>query len=210
MKFTYVWLTYFCLIVITAAEKDGDDICTRCPSSISSISYEQNSQIWTTCCNEKIANGSCCVDDVGNIYGIDLSNCGLRDEDFDVIYEAENLTEKWETLCGLDISGNVLSRSKLESIPKIFPNLRLFISDQYDILSLDSCEAYNTSCPENSHIVSQNGSCNCVCNNNFYGYRCMKSGTFPAWLFFITTSVVTGALSFGLWYTHRRNVIVIV
>lgn len=65
----------------------------------------------------------------------------------------------------------------------------------------DMCVQTNSYCAVNgpNHFL-------CLCKDGFYGYKCLRLGTFPAAKFFSIAIVITVVLS-GFFYTiHRRNI----
>jgi hypothetical protein len=69
------------------------------------------------------------------------------------------------------------------------------------INSTDMCVQSNSYCVLNgpNHFL-------CLCKNDYYGYKCLRSGRFPAAKFFGLTVVITVGLSVFLYLTHRRHV----
>ncbi|NXI75736.1 ARAID factor, partial [Rhipidura dahli] len=61
-------------------------------------------------------------------------------------------------------------------------------------------------CPENSVCVPDGPSLvQCLCDNPFHGYKCLREGTFPMLLFGGILGTATVSLSLLLWGTQRRK-----
>ncbi|NWU43978.1 ARAID factor, partial [Hylia prasina] len=61
-------------------------------------------------------------------------------------------------------------------------------------------------CPENSVCVPDGpGLVQCLCDDPFHGYKCLREGTFPMLLFGGILGTATVSLSLLLWGTQRRK-----
>uniref|UniRef100_A0A8C0VR77 EGF-like domain-containing protein n=1 Tax=Cyanistes caeruleus TaxID=156563 RepID=A0A8C0VR77_CYACU len=61
-------------------------------------------------------------------------------------------------------------------------------------------------CPENSVCAPDGpGFSQCLCDNPFHGYKCLREGTFPMLLFGGILGTATVSLSLLLWGTQRRK-----
>ncbi|KFO53825.1 All-trans retinoic acid-induced differentiation factor, partial [Corvus brachyrhynchos] len=61
-------------------------------------------------------------------------------------------------------------------------------------------------CPENSVCAPDGpGLVQCLCDNPFHGYKCLREGTFPMLLFSGILGTATVSLSLLLWGTQRRK-----
>ncbi|XP_048371957.1 all-trans retinoic acid-induced differentiation factor [Sphaerodactylus townsendi] len=62
-------------------------------------------------------------------------------------------------------------------------------------------------CPEDSLCAPDGpGLHQCLCVGQFHGYKCLRQGTFPYPLFYVTLGAVTTGLSILLWVTQRSKV----
>ncbi|KAH9504197.1 hypothetical protein Btru_065275 [Bulinus truncatus] len=69
------------------------------------------------------------------------------------------------------------------------------------------CVAENLTCPLNSHCVHSGiDLTECLCDEDYHGYKCMNKGKFPTVPFAIGISASTVVASFFLWFTQRRYV----
>ncbi|NWR79680.1 ARAID factor, partial [Centropus unirufus] len=61
-------------------------------------------------------------------------------------------------------------------------------------------------CPENSACVPDGpGAVRCLCRSPFHGYKCLREGAFPTFLFCGILGTVTLCLALLLWGTQRRK-----
>ncbi|XP_034755945.1 all-trans retinoic acid-induced differentiation factor [Etheostoma cragini] len=64
----------------------------------------------------------------------------------------------------------------------------------------------SVNCPENSLCAPYGpGFSECSCTDNFYGYKCLREGEFPALQVFGPLGASTVVISFLLWVTQRRK-----
>jgi len=72
----------------------------------------------------------------------------------------------------------------------------------------DICVNSTHLCIEESSLCTTNGPNHflCLCKQDYYGYKCLRNGTFPTAIFFGSTVGITIFSSIFLYWTQRRHV----
>ncbi|RUS75229.1 hypothetical protein EGW08_017019 [Elysia chlorotica] len=169
--------------------------------------------------------GRCCLNDtdLGTlVLGVDLQKCGLSEGQFSAAIS------NMSNLMYISLEGNNMKRlqnfdfhqnTNIEylSLP---PNLSCpggngtWLMESSDANSTicqfeqNACDVHNVSCPSNSHCVHSGvDMVECLCNDGYYGYKCLEQGVFPITPFLIGITVPTVVLCIFLYVTQRRHVI---
>lgn len=169
----------------------------------------------------------CCLGGNGTIIGLDLSNCNLTT--LEVLQQ--NLVSdsgSWDKsqLAVLSLEGNAVNDSDTEyftgmnelnylSLPADCKcpggpaAWNLTISDEHRTIcenQVDICELQDVQCPNNSHCVMNSPGIDwCICNETYYGYKCMQQGSFPVIPVSVGLSVGTVVIAALGHLTLRRN-----
>jgi hypothetical protein len=74
---------------------------------------------------------------------------------------------------------------------------------------IDICSNSMNLCVEDETVCSGNGPNHflCLCKSDYHGYKCLRYGAFPTWIFLGSTIGITFLLSIFLYWTQRRHVI---
>jgi hypothetical protein len=72
----------------------------------------------------------------------------------------------------------------------------------------DFCTNSPDTCPQSNSYCNTNGPNHllCLCKSGYYGYKCLRYGTFPTGTVFGTSTVVTVIGSVFFYWTQRRHV----
>nr|XP_019825059.1 PREDICTED: all-trans retinoic acid-induced differentiation factor [Bos indicus] len=151
---------------------------------------------------------------------LDLQNCSLKDP-------GPNFPQA-HTAIIIDLQANPLQGDLVNTFHG-FTQLQTLILPQdvncpgginaWDTITFyinnQSCEGQRNICntTEDPEICPENGSCvpdgpgllQCVCADGFHGYRCMRQGSFPLFMFFGILGSTTLSISILLWGTQRRK-----
>eukprot|EP00112_Aurelia_sp_Birch-Aquarium-sp1_P025315 Seg836.6 transcript_id=Seg836.6/GoldUCD/mRNA.D3Y31 product="All-trans retinoic acid-induced differentiation factor" protein_id=Seg836.6/GoldUCD/D3Y31 len=65
----------------------------------------------------------------------------------------------------------------------------------------------NVTCPDNSHCVAVNGTAECLCNEGWHGYKCLRYGKFPAVKWLVSIGAGTFGLIVILWSFQKYSAI---
>ncbi|XP_059151592.1 all-trans retinoic acid-induced differentiation factor-like [Physella acuta] len=157
-----------------------------------------------------------------DVVGIDLRECSITQEMI-----ASGLKDI-HTLQYISLEGNnisALANTDFQNNPSIlylslpsilecpggkvaWESVNLTDKGRLCLTELNPCQYENVSCPVNSHCEHYGIDLfECLCDEGYYGYKCMNQGTFPAVPFAIGLSVSTFVLCIFLWVTQRRYVI---
>ncbi|XP_075451337.1 all-trans retinoic acid-induced differentiation factor isoform X2 [Ascaphus truei] len=210
------------LLSLSAQAQQQEQVCTSCPGG-----PRNSSEVSRLCLSRAGAQlrGRCCVSgEEGSeaILGLDLWRCSLTRMD-----PAIHLTG---AVVVIDVSQNPLQFLP----PELFRGLTglQYIAipptlscpgdiNSWGIVETNSsvrvCRQQRSACngtgalamlcPENAVCAADGpGYTQCVCAPGFYGYKCLREGTFPMWMFFGILGSVTVTLSVLLWCTQRRKV----
>lgn len=216
-----VLLLTVAVIVIVLPVHFTTNICSRCPkpseaSFVVKYCTENNS---TGTLNQ---NASCCIntsaaDTDSSLVGVDLSNCGLtsimnlinsnelkvlmlegneklqiRLTDFRGLTALEYLSLPSQEQCpGGNWSWNVIE----------YTNRSVICHGEINLCKNASCANNNSEC-----VLVGPGDMECHCLPGYYGYKCLRQGTFPAVNYSVILSVCTVVISVFLWCTQRRRV----
>ncbi|KAB0357803.1 hypothetical protein FD754_001959 [Muntiacus muntjak] len=151
---------------------------------------------------------------------LDLQNCSLKDA-------GPNFPQA-HTAIIIDLQANPLQGDLVNTF-RGFTQLQTLILPQdvncpgginaWDTVTFyvnnQSCEGQRNICnsTEDPEICPENGSCvpdgpgllQCVCADGFHGYKCMRQGSFPLFMFFGILGSTTLSISILLWGTQRRK-----
>ncbi|XP_030054432.1 all-trans retinoic acid-induced differentiation factor [Microcaecilia unicolor] len=197
-------------------------VCSRCPGDL-----RNGSEVASWCHSnlELEIKGRCCLrrqGDSEDIVGLDLWNCSLT--------HLDNELQNARTAVILDLSENPLQNVsdsffqgfiflQYLALPLTldcpggnasWKNISVDTSERICSRQKDSCN--NTAqltllCPENSLCAPDGpGMSQCLCADGFHGYKCVREGSFPTFMFFGILGFVTAACSLLLWCTQRRKV----
>jgi len=206
-----------CLLTVIAAQNQptGISACSSCKGSINGTT------IWSICENDPQlqVKDRCCINGT-NVIGIDLHNCNLSETE--VVSAIKNLTN----LEYLSLEENPINHITVEdlkdkvylnylSLPAHVPcpggshlwqNITQLSNETVCADLINPCNSF--SCPDNSHCVQFTlNSTQCLCDDGFHGYKCMKEGHFPVGAFIPGLAVPTVLLSVFLYFTQRRYVV---
>ena len=72
----------------------------------------------------------------------------------------------------------------------------------------DVCSNRTDICPGSNSLCMPNGPTHvlCLCRSGYYGYKCLRDGTFPSAIFVASTLVITLAGILFFYWTQRRHV----
>ena len=72
----------------------------------------------------------------------------------------------------------------------------------------DACSNRTSICPTSNSFCTPNGPTHflCLCRTRYYGYKCLRYGTFPSAIFFPSTLLLTLAFTLFVYWTQRRHV----
>ncbi|CAL1532723.1 unnamed protein product [Lymnaea stagnalis] len=169
----------------------------------------------------------CCIDStedfsVVDVIGIDLQECNMTQEIFSTGIIGIN-TLQYISLEGNDLSS--LNKTDFHrntgilylSLPKnlqCFGNQSAWGKVVYDNPTAticynesNPCQTENVTCPDNSHCVHAGiDLIECLCDEDYHGYKCMNKGKFPVTPFAIGLSISTVFVCIFFWFTQRRYV----
>ncbi|XP_069707160.1 all-trans retinoic acid-induced differentiation factor [Phaenicophaeus curvirostris] len=196
-------------------------VCGRCPGP------PQNSSIVAQFCTSRgdtESEGRCCRERGArseHILGLDLSNCSLRTLPPELDEAAAAIV--------LDLTENPLTALPDGSFRGFTHLQHLAVPLDLDcpggssawekVTILESsrlCQGQQNPCngsrelawpcPENSACVPDGpGMVQCLCQSPFHGYKCLREGVFPTFLFCGILGAVTLCLVLLLWGTQRRK-----
>lgn len=178
---------------------------------------------------------NCCLNSSGNsVIGLDLRGCDISNIGESFFKSDVNLTQSLSSLKWIDLSNNSVTQNEtdleafrgmtsLEVVFLItsFPNCIgtnkawNIAKEEDEALNCTGMKSYcnvleqseNFTCPSNSHCSNDGpGLIACECDDGYFGYKCLKSGTFPYALFYSILTVCTVVLSAFFWWTQRRHV----
>ncbi|XP_024147371.1 all-trans retinoic acid-induced differentiation factor [Oryzias melastigma] len=231
MNAPYSWIEIVALVLIfnvcfsTSYQRTETQpqVCELCSGSVRNNSTVDRFCSWSA----GRIQGRCCLrnnsmGDPERIIGLDLSNCSLT--------HVENL-QGASTVVMIDFSLNPIVNIS-DTVFQGFGDLNFMILPPHVV-----CPGGNTSwekvelkegnrlcegqknmcnqtgqpsvyCPENS-LCAPNGPSfyECGCAEDFYGYKCLRQGDFPALVVFGPLAASTVVISFLLWLTQRRKAI---
>ncbi|XP_008335578.1 all-trans retinoic acid-induced differentiation factor [Cynoglossus semilaevis] len=197
-------------------------VCKLCSGSVLNetavghFCFVSNGRLEGRCClkNDSNSNGT------ERIIGLDLSNCSLKQ--VDDLHEAA-------TAYMIDLSLNPLVNLS-DSVFEGFSDLNYMIlpidifcpggNQSWSKVELREgsrlCEDPKNMCNQTGQLVidcPENSLCTpygpgffeCNCADNYYGYKCLREGEFPALQVFGPLGASTVVLSFLLWVTQRRK-----
>ncbi|KAK0045496.1 all-trans retinoic acid-induced differentiation factor-like isoform X1 [Biomphalaria pfeifferi] len=169
--------------------------------------------------------GRCCVNttspDQFDIIGIDLQQCGMTQKKFSQGIDGIN-TLQFIYLQGNDI--DALNNTDFHrntgilnlSIPvnlscpggiKSWESIETETSETTCVGEKNPCISEKLACPPHSHCVHSGiDMSECLCDEDYHGYKCMNKGKFPTVPFAIGITASTVALCIFLWCTQRRYV----
>ncbi|XP_013874936.1 all-trans retinoic acid-induced differentiation factor [Austrofundulus limnaeus] len=228
MKAVCSWKEHVAFILMfiigcnTSNSLTGQQVCSLCGGSVLN-----RTAVGQFCSGfAGLIDGRCCLknDSSGDherIIGLDLSNCSLT--------HVENLQEASEVIM-IDLSLNPIVNISADVFRGFFYLNYIFLPEdvvcpggntswqkvevkqgnrlcegQKDICNQTGHLSLN--CPENSLCAPDGpGFYECSCAENYYGYKCLREGEFPALQVFGPLAASTVVMSLLLWATQRRKV----
>ncbi|XP_069881332.1 all-trans retinoic acid-induced differentiation factor isoform X1 [Dipodomys merriami] len=211
------WVTALLLALGVERALALPEICTQCPGSVQNFS-----QVAVYCkqTSELMLHARCCLNQKGAILGLDLQNCSLKNP-------GPNFPQA-RTAVIIDLQANPL-KDNLTNTFHGFTQLQTLVLPQ-DVICpgginawvhitsyVDSqvCQGQKDLCNStgNPEMCPENGSCapagpgllQCVCEDGFHGYKCMRQGSFSLLMFFGILGSTTLSISILLWGTQRRK-----
>jgi len=172
--------------------------------------------------------GNCCFKD--GVFIIDLRECDINDLSANIfLYDnaLHNQTHLIEAIC---LNENPIGPKNVSvDAFRGIPNLKTLIlppsftdcqggnkfwdqashNDSYLLCEGQKkpCNISGEICPDKSHCVDDGpGMMRCLCNDGYYGYKCLKSGQFPYGIFYGCLAAATVVLSGVLWFVGRRKI----
>uniref|UniRef100_A0A3P9K6B5 All-trans retinoic acid induced differentiation factor n=1 Tax=Oryzias latipes TaxID=8090 RepID=A0A3P9K6B5_ORYLA len=195
-------------------------VCALCGGSVNNTAVDlfcssSAGRIKGRCC---LKNNS--ISDPERIIGLDLSNCSLT--------HVDNL-QGVSTVVMIDFSLNPIVNIS-DTVFEGFGDLNFMIlpphvacpggNTSWEKVELKEgkrlCERQKNMCNQTGHLsvyCPENSLCapygpgfsECSCAENFYGYKCLRQGDFPALVVFGPLAASTVVMSLLLWVTQRRK-----
>jgi len=219
-KISKVQVTAFIPIMITAFIKfkvcDAASACTTCTG-------EMDSTISKLCRADQDVhiNGRCCyLNSV--VIGADLHGCNKSESDI------VSILRDLPSLKYLALEDNPLTSFTADDVEDEAQLVYLSLPSQLQCPGssaiwnatldepgktvcqglLNPCDYNNVTCPHNSHS-NQDGliSTECLCDEGYHGYKCLKKGDFPLIPYILGLSIPSAVLCVILWFTQRRYVV---
>lgn len=167
----------------------------------------------------------CCINSTegspGSVIGIDLQGCKMTQEKFSsgilgintlqyISLEGNNIS----SLNNTDFHRNTgILYLSLPTNLQCFGNNSAWENISYSDTAvrcyneLNPCQTENVTCPPNSHCVHTGiDLIECLCDEDYHGYKCMNKGKFPVTPFAVGLSISTVIACIFFWFTQRKYV----